>query len=103
MKIYSLRDNDLGSYNIPFYAKTEVEAIRNVSASINDTMLANFPNSFSLYEMGEFNPDIGEFKQKDDQPKSVMPISQILSQKPATAEELRNAIQPTTESHQGPE
>ncbi len=97
MRIYSIRDNDIGSYNKPFYSITEVEALRAVASGIKNTMLEEFPASFSLYEMGVFDEATGRFKQDEDHPKSIMPVQQILNNRQTTSKDMREAIIPKEE------
>ncbi len=88
-KVYSVRDNDIGSYNFPFYAKTDVEAIRQVTVAAQDNqgMLKKFPASFGLYLLGNFDESNGVFENLPE-PKMIKPISQMIT---LTSEELRDA------------
>ena len=91
MKIYSILDNDLGTFNVPFYQKTDVEAVRNVRMSMKDSMLTEFPNAFALYSLATFDNKTGKFENKTE-PEMVVKISDVLEQI-KTSEGLRNAIE----------
>ncbi len=90
MEMYSIKDNDMGTFNHPFHAQNEIQAIRNVTVGLDKTMLEKFPASFALYHMGSFDETKGTFRQNDDQPKLIIPVTQIISQR-TTAEDITNA------------
>lgn len=92
MIIYSIKDNDVGSFNKPFYQKTEVEAIRAVAVGIKGTMLESYPASYTLYELGSMDENTGKLKQNDDQPKTIMPITQIIQNRPIHQDEKQPEV-----------
>ena len=67
LKIYSVRDSKGEIYNTPFFAKTHAEAERMFRGVANDTksMIAQFPEDFDLYFVGEFDDSSGNLKKLD--------------------------------------
>lgn len=61
---YSLLDQALNTFSYPFPAATDNEARRIVRLAAQDalTTLHKSPDDFTLYKIGVFNNDTGEFK-----------------------------------------
>lgn len=62
MKIYSIRDKKLQSFNMPFVAENEVVATRQFGILAKDpaAQLSHYADDFDLYELGEFEPTTGK-------------------------------------------
>jgi len=78
MKVFSIKDTDIGSFNQPFYNQTEVEAIRNVLGATNNSQLADFPDSFTLYEIASFEPNEGKFINLES-PRAISTVSTLIN------------------------
>lgn len=64
LKLLSTFDSEARVYLAPFVARSEVEAIRQVRASLadpqmKDTPILTHPEHFSVVELGEFDDDTG--------------------------------------------
>lgn len=63
MKLYTVLDKQVNTYNTPFFQPTDVHAVRIFKAEINrkegGNMLAAYPSDFALYTVGEWDADIG--------------------------------------------
>jgi hypothetical protein len=61
-KMYSIKDEKAGAWERPFTARTHGEAERIFKDLVNgnDNMIAKYPEDFSLWHIGDFNPDSGE-------------------------------------------
>ncbi len=77
MNVYSIKDNDVGSFNKPFYEPNDVAANRAVIMSLDNTMLKEFPASFALYFLGEFDEAHGRIKTQGE-PRLVASISTLI-------------------------
>lgn len=62
-KIYSVKDNAVEAYGKPFHAPTKGFAIRSFSDEVNrpDSQLAKHPEDFSLYELGTWDNQKGNY------------------------------------------
>ena len=60
-KIYSIFDNKMGTFQLPFYAHNSGHAIRTVTKALRsaNSHLADFPEDYVVYEIGEFNDESG--------------------------------------------
>lgn len=72
MKLYSIRDKKLASFNAPFASESEVQATRQfgVVARDNTTQLSYYPDDFDLYEVGSF--DINSGKLETIEPRFII-------------------------------
>jgi hypothetical protein len=61
-KIYSVRDNKVDAYGVPFFVDSDVQALRELHVAVNDNriQLSIFPEDFDLYELGSFNEQTGK-------------------------------------------
>ena len=62
--VFSVYDEKACFYGVPFYAKTDGEAIRMFSAAVQDTgsSIGMFPGDFSLYRIGFFDDGSGSLE-----------------------------------------
>lgn len=60
-KIYSIRDAKAECYNQPFIKFTHGEAERDFTSLINDnkSIVAQYPDDYDLYYLGEYNSATG--------------------------------------------
>lgn len=60
-KVFGIRDVKAGFYNPPFHVKSHGEAERAFVQLVKDpkTTIAQFPNDFDLYFLGEFDDNNG--------------------------------------------
>lgn len=72
MKMFSIRDVKAEGFNVPFFQPTFGLAERMFQDAVKDekTSFAKHPEDFSLYYLGEFNTQSGEFSP-EAQPKHV--------------------------------
>lgn len=66
LRLFSLYDSGVGAYLKPFWADHKANAIRSFIQLINDksdnnNMVANHPDQFVLFEIGEFDQNSGVF------------------------------------------
>lgn len=76
MKMFSIRDVKAEGFNTPFFQPTFGLAERAFQDACKDekTHLSKHPEDFSLYFLGEFDPNLGEFKP-EPQPKHICDAS----------------------------
>lgn len=64
MKLYSIYDKPAKTYQQPWVAPHDVQAIREITKAVNDprpeNMLYVHVKDFELYCIGEFNQDTGD-------------------------------------------
>lgn len=65
MKIFSIFDSKIGTYNVPFFCVTEAEAIRSFSYVINqdpESVVYQYAEDYFLYQIGEFDQETGSVR-----------------------------------------
>lgn len=63
VKMFTLYDTAVMAYMSPIFARNKGEALRSLSKSVNGpsgNALADHPEQFVLYEIGEFNDETGQ-------------------------------------------
>lgn len=62
-KVFSVYDSKAGIYMPPFLLRSKGDAIRGFTDLCNDekTAVCRHPSDFTLFELGEFDDDKGEF------------------------------------------
>lgn len=65
LKVFSCFDSKVGAYMKPFYAHSAGEAMRTVidASSGQDNMLSRHPGDFTLFELGVYDDQTGQFAQ----------------------------------------
>jgi len=65
LKVFSIYDSKVGAYMKPFYAHSAGEAMRTVvdASSGQDNMLSRHPGDFTLFELGVYDDQSGQFAQ----------------------------------------
>lgn len=63
-KVFSIYDSKIGSYGVPFFQLHAGQAIRSFQSAARDstTQIAQFPEDFSLFELGQYDDGIPSFK-----------------------------------------
>lgn len=66
-KLYSIKDSKAGVFNTPFVQITNGEAERSLHRLVNDpqSMIAQYPEDYDLYYLGEFSETDGKMKMLD--------------------------------------
>lgn len=61
-KMFTVHDHKAAYYSPPFYARTNMEAIRTFAQAVNDPThdIGRNHSDFTLFELGEFNDQTGE-------------------------------------------
>lgn len=79
MEIFSVYDASAGFFMTPFFARNVGSAWRSFEGAVRDpgTQLHQFHASFSLYVLGSFDDEKGEFTLR--KPEVVGTASQILA------------------------
>lgn len=87
LKIFAVRDRAARAYITPFFLPTREMALREFQRAATDEehAFARFSEDYSLYELGEFDPESGALLVQD-QPEFV--ISAVLAK---TIEAVRQA------------
>lgn len=65
IRLYSIKDRLLGVYLAPFAARADVEAVRNITASLKDpqmagSSIAQSPKDFDLCYLASLDDETGE-------------------------------------------
>lgn len=65
LQVYAIYDGVAGAFMTPFFMQTDGQAIRAFSDNLNseDSMLAQHPADFVLYNIGEFDDSTGEIER----------------------------------------
>lgn len=79
LRFYSIKDNLSGVFLAPFVARNDVEAVRQLSASLRDPQMAQSaiamsPHDFELCFVGAFDDESGEVFP-DDEYAGTLPAS----------------------------
>lgn len=64
LKAFSVYDQKSASYSQPFFARTagEGERMFREEAKNTNSFMSKYPEDFTLYATGEFDPDTGRFQ-----------------------------------------
>lgn len=75
MIIFAIKDNKSNTFDQPFLRSTYSEAERNFEMLAQDekTMIAHYPQDFSLYELGSYDKTDGSILPLDN-PKKVLDL-----------------------------
>jgi len=74
INVYSIKDNKVGTYGMPFFSPNEVQATRNFARSCHDTnvQISIFPSDFDLFYLGSFDDTTGKFFQDERHPQFII-------------------------------
>jgi len=77
-KIYSIYDNKIASFGVPFFCPLREVAYRHMRRAVANPALdvSQFPSDFVLFEMGEYNDATGEFNAEVS-PINLGPLTQF--------------------------
>lgn len=67
LKVYSIHDQKCEIFNTPYFQVTHGEAERNFKSLVNDkkSKVADHPEDYDLYYLGEYDDNKGHFKTLD--------------------------------------
>lgn len=83
---FSIRDEKVQSYGMPFCCATQAEAVRMVGDALTtDTIFARHPNDFTLYNVGSFDEISGQIVPVDS-PIYVLKLSDLMEVNNASSE-----------------
>lgn len=82
VQLFSVYDRKAAIYLAPFVARSEVDAMRQISASFKDqamqqTPIGQHPEDFDLYHVGAFDDDIGGITTPN-KPRLVVAITALV-------------------------
>lgn len=79
LKIFAIRDSKAEFYNQPFYQHTRLEAERTFSALANDSKstIAQHPEDYDLYHLGEYDNISGKIKVLDT-PEHIVKAANLI-------------------------
>jgi hypothetical protein len=82
LKMYSVRDQKAEIFNTPFYKKTHGEAERDFKTLVNDpkSVVAQYPEDYDLWYLGEYCDQTGSFKTLDT-PQHVTKAVNVIDRK----------------------
>jgi hypothetical protein len=89
--VYSVFDKAVNAYMQPFFCRSTGEALRSFTDIINDTK-TNFHQhyvDFSLYELGEFDDNTGQFDAFNETKRIVTGPEVLLIDDPVVVKDRR--------------
>lgn len=61
LNAYAVFDRAVASYMLPFFCKTDDEAVRTLTMSMReDTTFYRFPGDYCLYKVGTYSEEMGQ-------------------------------------------
>lgn len=94
IRLYSIRDRLLQAYLSPFAARADVEAVRQLRATMQDPSMAKSglvttPTDYDLYYVGTFDDETGQMGfDQNPCPALVMPLAKINATEVTYAEKM---------------
>lgn len=91
IRLYSIKDRLLGAFLAPFSARADVEAVRQLRASMQDPQMAKSglvtsPQDYDLYYVATFDDETGQLEQA--RPDLVLPLTKINATEITYAEKM---------------
>jgi hypothetical protein len=91
IRLYSIKDRLLGAFLAPFSARADVEAVRQLRASMQDPSLAKSqlvlcPQDYDLYYVATFDDETGQLD--GTRPDLVLPLTKINATEITYAEKM---------------
>ncbi|AAG45347.1 nonstructural protein [Bdellovibrio phage phiMH2K] len=82
LKVFSIRDSKTGVYGTPFYQHTHGQAERSFQQLAKDpqSTVANHPEDFDLFHLGEYDDQTGKLTPLDTPEHCVKAIDLIKQQ-----------------------
>ena len=92
--LYSIYDSKTNRYTPPFFAKSEKEAIRNVTDIVNykQGLINSFPSDYTLYYVAAFNEVTGQI-HCFDHPVIVTNCSELVTNDTIKFDNLKQEVQ----------
>ena len=92
-KVFSLYDSAVEAYNTPMFLRTNGEAIRSLTAAVNDpeSTICKWPEQYVLFELGTYDDSNARFEflaapkslgaalQYKEQPKEKIPLEAAIT------------------------
>jgi len=95
IRLYSIKDRLLNAFLSPFAARADIEAVRQLRATMQDPQMAKSglvttPTDYDLYYVGTFDDETGSIHWGDDDncPNLVIPLSKINAAEVTYAEKM---------------
>lgn len=78
-KLYTIRDNKIGTYLAPTSADHEFQLTRTLSEIVlnKDHNFGKYPSDYELHELGEFNVETAEITLLD-KPKFILTLNELV-------------------------
>lgn len=79
MKLFSVYDKQVSAFGPLFPARAVGEALRTIMDAMVDqsSHLGKHPADFSLFEIGEWDDQVGHLKQESDHPRWVAELMDL--------------------------
>lgn len=89
--VYSIFDVKAGVFNTPFFQVNDQVAKRAFSDLVNDpqSMLFKHPEDFTLWRLGEFDDQLGDFEETKDHAREVVCNALIMKVQDENQETVR--------------
>lgn len=86
LHLYSIHDRLMGVYLAPFVARADVEAVRQITATLEDPSMAKSaivlkPSDYDLVKIGSFDDETG-FIDSGSLPEVIGPVSGLRTVSP---------------------
>ncbi|AXH77534.1 MAG: nonstructural protein [Microviridae sp.] len=77
---YCVKDEKMETFNSPWFAKGEVDAMRSLVIAVNqpESNLNRFPEDFTFYYIGEYDEKTGVFTSPKNGPEKKLSISTLI-------------------------
>lgn len=84
MKIYTIYDKKMGTYNIPIHCESIVQLQRDIQRVLKTGKgnMAEFATDYEIYYLGEYNQEFAEYTL-EKKPKFEMNVSELQQEVPA--------------------
>jgi len=65
-QVFAIFDSKVQAFATPWFSRSESEALRAVTAAMDDaqSLLAKFPEDYSVHHLGSFDDETGILEQK---------------------------------------
>lgn len=82
-RAYAVRDKAVGAYMVPFFCRTDGEAIRSFTDAVGDknSQFCKYPADYHMFYLGEFDDSSGIITGVPGGPQPLLAANQV-SQEP---------------------
>lgn len=79
LKAYAVLDKQVGAYLVPFFARTDGEAIRSFTDAVGDknTQFCKYPADYHLWRLGEFDDGSGVLEPTPGGPQPIVSAAEV--------------------------